>query len=68
MAKATFRLQNTSSGEQLQYSVEIGTAVSDEWWQAVQDYFCTIPPASDWPGVHRYYLQINEDREIAPSE
>lgn len=68
MAKATFRLANPNTGEQIPYTVEIGAQVTDEWWQDAQDYFAAnLPPDVSWASVHKYSLQVQEDREIDPN-
>jgi hypothetical protein len=71
MAKALFRLANPATGEQITYTVEVGAQVSDEWWQATQNYFAApenLPPGTTWETVHRYSLQVEESREIDPSQ
>lgn len=69
MAKATFRLANAANtSEAISYSVEVDQPVSDVWLQDAQDYFAAnLPPGVGWEAVHKYSLQVQEDREIDPN-
>jgi hypothetical protein len=69
MPKATFRLANGANiSEMILYSVEVEQAVPDSWLQDAQNYFAeNLPPGITWQSVHKYSLQVQEDREIDPN-
>jgi hypothetical protein len=69
MAKATFRLANAANtSESILYSIEVAAGVSDAWLQAAQDYFAAnLPPDVGWASVHKFSLQVQEDREVDPT-
>lgn len=68
MAKASFRLADANDmSTRIFYSVEVDSPVTDEWLLDVQDYFAThLPDGVNWLAVHKFSLQVQEDREIDP--
>jgi hypothetical protein len=69
VAKASFRLANGADlGTRAVFSVEVDQPVDDQWLLDMQEYFAThLPPDLGWPSVHKFAMQVSEDRELDPN-
>lgn len=70
MPQVTFRLANgVNTSDSLLFSMGVEIPVPDEWLQAAQDYFAAnLPPGITWTTVHKFSMQVQELREIDPSQ
>jgi len=69
MTKATFRLANAANiSESIIFSFEVDFAVTDAWMQDAQNYFAAnLPEGVGWASVHKFSMQVQEDREVDPA-
>jgi hypothetical protein len=50
------------------FTVEVDQPVDDAWLIDMQEYFAThLPPGIEWTGVHKFSMQVSDDRELDPN-